>query len=251
MALKEQHTGPAMWDKKKTSTMEFLQSRKFLGTGTNTLESFLGQHRAAYATLQRCADNVNCQLPDERSRVQYLLDNIQADDSNVKAALSSIRMNDTPTGMRNNFEAAVAFLLPTDPVPKKGKGKRANAEISATAGESKHLGTHKAGRGSTGVDFRYYEPKEFRKLTQEQKDELMEYRRKKGMTPGKGAGSNKNKFKKSKLRAAISSAIKTELKGMLGSDDNSAPKNDSGTLEDLGKSVGDALVASLMSRAKD
>ena len=249
LALKEQHTGPAMWDKKKTTTMEFLQSRKFLGTGTITLESFLGQHRSAYVTLQRCADNVNCQLPDERSRVQYLLDNIQADDSNVKAALSSIRMDDTPTGMRNNFEAAVAFLLPTDPVVKKGKGKRTNAEISAAAGDAKQMGTLKAGRGSTGVEFRYYEPKEFRKLTQEQKDELMEYRKKKGQgTPGKGAGSPKGKAKKAKFRAAISSVVKKELKEMLSGEDKPDPKEESESLGELGKSVGEALVASLMSR---
>ena len=60
MALKEQHTGPAMWDKKKTAAMEFLQSRKFTGTTSMTLESFLGQYRVAYVTMRRCADNVCC-----------------------------------------------------------------------------------------------------------------------------------------------------------------------------------------------
>ena len=250
MALKEQHTGPAMWDKKKSTAMEFLQSRKFTGTTTLTLEAFLGQHRAAYVTLQRCADNVNCQLPDDRSRVQYLLDNIQVDDSNVKAALSSIRMDDTPTGRRNNFESAVAFLLPTDPVTKKGKNKRPSAEISATTGNPKSLGTHKPGRGETGVEFRYYEPKEFRKLTQEQKDELMEHRKKKGQgSPGKGARSDKQKSRKSKFNAAVSSAVKKELNGLLGSEEEDEPK-DERRGKDLTKYMGEALVASLRERNK-
>ena len=157
LALKNQYTGPAVWDKKKASAMEFLQSRKFTGTTNLTLEAFLGQHRSSFVTLERCADNVPCQLPDGRTRVQYLLDNIQVEDSNVKAALSSIRMDDTANGMRNNFELAVAFLLPTDPVEKKrAKSKRPIAEISAALAEDSRkqtLGTHKLARGATGVEF--------------------------------------------------------------------------------------------------
>ena len=130
------------------------------------------------------------------------MENIQVDDSNVKAALSSIRMDDTPAGRRNNFEAAVAFLLPTDPVAKKGKGKRPSAKTSAASGNPKQIGTLKPGRGSTGVEFRYYEPKEFRKLTKEQKDELIEHRRKEGQGAPKD-GPDKGRAKKKKFRAAI------------------------------------------------
>ena len=137
--------------------MEFLQGRKFTGTTNLTLEAFLGMHRSSFVTLQRCEEHVNCQLPDERSRVQYLLDNIQVEDSNVKAALSSIRMDDTANGMRNNFEAAVAFLLPTDPVEKKKSrgNKRPVVEVAAIDTGEKALGSHKLARGKTGVEFRY------------------------------------------------------------------------------------------------
>ncbi len=116
--------------------MEFLQSRKFTGTSNTILEAFLGQHRLTYITLERCTGHINCQLPDERSHVQFLLDNIQAEDSNVKAALLSICLDDTANGMRNNFKAAVSFLLLTDPVDKKrSKGKRPPAEVSAAEGD--------------------------------------------------------------------------------------------------------------------
>ena len=170
------------------------------------------------------------------------MENIQVDDSNVKAALSSIRMDNTPTGRRNNFEAAVAFLLPTDPVAKKGKGKRPSAKISITTASPKELGTLKPGRGSTGVEFRYYEPKEFRKLTKEQKDELIAHRKKEGQGAAKqGAGGPKGKARKKKFQAAISSAVKKELKGFLANEERPDPREDN----DLTKYMGEALVVFL------
>ena len=41
-------------------------------------------------------------------------------------------MDDSPNVLRNDSEATVALLLPTDPVPKKSKLKLSVAEISAT-----------------------------------------------------------------------------------------------------------------------
>ena len=45
---------------------------------------------------------------------------------------------------------------------------------SVTAG----AGKPNSGTGSTGVEFRYYKAAEFKKLSSEQKRELMEYRKK-------------------------------------------------------------------------
>jgi hypothetical protein len=194
--------------------MEFLQSRKFTGTSNITLEAFLGQHRSTYVTLERCAENINCQLPDERSRVQFLLDNIQADNSNVKAALSSIRLDDTANGMRNNFEAAVSFLLPTDPVEKKkSKSKRPLAEVSAAEGEEqpgkKTICNHRAGRGKSGVEFRYHTPHEYQSLSKEQRSELHAYRKQNPSEKGKG---KKSKDRKKRFKAAVSSLVQASLK---------------------------------------
>ena len=47
MALKDQFAGPAVWDKKKTNAVKFLQSRKFTGTTNITLEAFIGLHRSS------------------------------------------------------------------------------------------------------------------------------------------------------------------------------------------------------------
>ena len=48
--------------------------------------------------------------------------------------------DDTPNGLRNDFEAAVALILPTEPVPKKRKEKRSVAEIYTTAADENKTG---------------------------------------------------------------------------------------------------------------
>ena len=102
---------------------------------------------------------MHCLLPDERPRVQFNLENIQVGDTTVKATLSSIRLDDTPNGMCNNFEADVAFLLPTDLAEKKkAKNKCPIADVAAEEikGEEpaqpgpKKLGTLKSGHGAKG-----------------------------------------------------------------------------------------------------
>ena len=88
---------------------------------------------SSFHMLQRCAEHVQMELPNERTRVGYLLDNIDCSDKDVTTALSHIRLDDSATGMRSNFERSVAFLLPTDPVKKKKGGHKRNVgQISST-----------------------------------------------------------------------------------------------------------------------
>ena len=88
--------------------------------------------------LQRCSDNVQHQLPDKIQRVKWIMHNIDSEESDVQGALYSIRMDGKTTGLRNDSEAAVAFILPTDLVPKKRKEKRSVSGISpAKAYENK------------------------------------------------------------------------------------------------------------------
>ena len=57
-------------------------------------------------------------------RVKWILDNADHDNYDIRAEFSSIKMNESPNGLRNDSEAVVAFLLLIDPVPKKIKDKR-------------------------------------------------------------------------------------------------------------------------------
>ena len=214
-ALTAQFAGPAMWDKEARTSAEFLMSREWTGGTSLTLERFLGQHRAAYVALERCSQHVQCQLPDQRTRVGYLIENIKCNAAEVQAAVAAIRGDDIAgpplAGKRNNFEEAVAYLLPTDPVEKKSrKSKRGAAEISSTTAGSTPL---KSGVGKTGVALRYHSPKDYAKLTTEQRDELREHRRKNGKGNAASAsakGNEADKFTRSpkKLRSHISAVLK-------------------------------------------
>ena len=95
------------------------------------------------------------------------------------------------------------------------RGKRPIAVVAAAEAEEdgqehpapKKLNL-KTGRGSTGVEFRYYKPKEFNKLTKEQKHELMEHHKKHGLT-----GKDKKAGKKNKQRS-IASVARSTIKQM-------------------------------------
>ena len=195
LALKAQFAGPAHWDREVKNMNDFLLTNRWTGTTGFTLHQFLAKHRSSYNSLQRCAEHVAVELPNERTRVGYLLENIDCNDKNVTTALSHIRLDDTvdaagnPSGLRNEFEGAVAFLLPTDPVKKKRGAKRTPAQISATSGtasadKSDNSGVKKGKKskfkatyGKTGVELRYYKQKEWKKLSKEQQTEVIEHRR--------------------------------------------------------------------------
>ena len=95
-------------------------------------------------------------------------------------------VNADPTGLGNSFESTATHLMLADPIEKKVKSKRTpgGATISSTL----------AGRGSTGVDLCWCNSDEFKQLTQDQKDKLIEWQ-------GSDAGKVVIKANKSKARA--------------------------------------------------
>ena len=120
--------------------------------------------------MQASAEHVQYQLPNEHSRVGFLLEAIQCSDAGLQAAMASIKADNGPEGMRNNFEATAAHLLPYDPVAKKRSNgqKRGAAQISSVMDPTPNT-TKKPSIGKTGVHLRYYKTGEYRNLTNEQK----------------------------------------------------------------------------------
>ena len=53
--------------------------------------------------------HVQFQVPDERTRVAYLIDNIEHQDANLRASNAQIRTNSSRS--RNDFEKLVSILL--------------------------------------------------------------------------------------------------------------------------------------------
>ena len=128
---------------------------------------------------------------NERTRLGHLQENIEFK--------TSIHLDDSVNGMRNEFKRIVAFLLPTDPA--KNKKKRGHPQIShvsipRTAGKGKvrekgkwvNKALLKPSTSKTGVELRYYKYDEFYALTREQGDDLQDHRNSNGNYKGIWSG---------------------------------------------------------------
>ena len=69
--------------------------------------------------MSACAEHVQYQLPNERSHVGFLIDAIQFANAGLQATMASVKTDNGPHGLWNNFERAVSHLLPYGPVAKK------------------------------------------------------------------------------------------------------------------------------------
>jgi len=164
LAIVSSHAGVDKWETIQKDKLNWLMSSKWNGR-QNSLEIFTSLHRSAYAQLEEASEYVNFQIPNVHSRVGYLIDNITHNDPDLRAAIASIRLDSN--GMRDDFEGAVACLLPVCPYQKykrtngKERSQRNISEFSA-----------KAGKGDTGVEYRWYKKPEYEKLNKEQRVEL-------------------------------------------------------------------------------
>ena len=124
--------------------------------------------------MSACAEHIQYQLPNEHSRVGFLIDAIQCADAGLQAAMASVKTDNGPHGLRNNFERAISHLLPYDPVAKKRATgiKRGSAQISLAEvhdGPTTTIVTNdsKPSIGKTGVHLCYHKHHEYKKLPHE------------------------------------------------------------------------------------
>ena len=221
LAMVAQYAGKDKWEAEIKKATAVLHTRKWKASQNFTLEKFVGLHRNAFVTLTVCAEHVEYQLPNAYSRVGFVLDAIESDDAGLQAAMANI-MDDTGiNGKRGDFEAAVAYLLPKDPVVKKRNlshengGKRASADISDVSSGKAEVADFgsKPGIGKTGVHLRYHQTADYKLLSKPQQDELREWRlRKKGGGDPKAKASGSKKFRTDKaIAAAINKGIEEKL----------------------------------------
>ena len=142
-ALIRQYAGEDKWDAEILKQDNLLHTSQWKGQSNFSLERFIAQHRNAFVSMRQCAEHVSFQLPNEQTRVKYLLDAIHCNDAPLQAAMALVRNDTDPNGKMNSFEAAASYLLPKDPVAKKRVAgtKRGAAEISDTTAmyRSHHL----------------------------------------------------------------------------------------------------------------
>jgi hypothetical protein len=223
LALTNQYAGNDKWEAEIKRQEQLLHTRLWKGQSNFTLERFIAQHRNAFVSMQAAAEYVTYQLPNEHSRVGFLLDAIQCNDAGLQAAMASINTDKTPNGLRQDFEAAATHLLPYDPVQKKrvdhAGGKRGSADISDTTGDEANVSSFgaKKGTGSSGVSLRYHTKAEYVTLTKAQKNELREWRQK---NENKGSKDNSKDSKKPKydnnkaIAAAVEKKVAEKLKAI-------------------------------------
>ena len=225
LAIVGQYAGEDKWRALIKTSEDMIHNRRWKGSTTFSLEKFIGQHRAAFVSLSQCAEHVPYQLPNELSRVTYLLDNIECLDPPLQAAMALVRNDNGPTGKMNDFEATAAFILPHDPVAKKRtqaatSGKRvATAEISEATVNKDHTpatGAKVRVGPKTGVEFRFHTKAEYMALSKDQKAELKEYRdtreqsgQTRNLTTSKRGGKSNNQNTKGnkKMKTMIAEAV--------------------------------------------
>jgi hypothetical protein len=219
-ALLTQFAGDDKWDAEIKKQESLLHTRVWKGQSNYGLEKHCAAHRHAYVQLQAASEHIEYQLPNEHSRVGYLIDSIQNNDPGLQAGLANVRSDKGPEGMRGDFETMVAHILPYCPVTKKrtAGSKRDHADISVTfaEGESADISSFgsKSGVGKTGVHLRFHKHKEYQTLNNDQKAELKDWREKevaagRGGKPGgqmtrkKGKDNSSEKHINSRIDAAV------------------------------------------------
>ena len=217
LALKRQYAGKDKWQAEIKKQENFIHTRVWKGNTNFSLESFITQHCAAHVSLERCSQSVPHQLPNERTRVIYLMDPIQCSDAAMQAAIAHIKsQSEDPNGLGASFEDAAAYLLQFCPVSKKRKSssvdhnascvhmENSNSNNNNSQGKEKKL---KVNKGKTGVELRYYKPQEYRKLSEAQIEELRKWRTDNGLTRAQ------KKKGKDKVRDEVVAALKQIAKG--------------------------------------
>jgi hypothetical protein len=213
LALTSQYAGEDKWEMEIKKMDNLLHTRRWKGQSNFLLERHTQQHRNAYVSMTACAQHVDYQLPNEHTRVGYLIDSTESNDAGLQA-LGAIRNDKGVAGMRSNFESAVAHLLLMDPVTKRRSAgvKRGSADISNTTADIAGFGA-KPGLGKTGVHLGYYKDTECYKLNKDQQDELREWRKTadyQGKKPNKGTGGRPHKQARHD-KGALASAVEKKV----------------------------------------
>ena len=118
-ALVGQYAGIDKWEAEIKKQEQLLHACVWKGQSNFFLESFISQHHNAHVSMQACAEHVKYQLPNEHSRIGFLLEAIQNSNPGLQAAMSSVQTDTGDGGKQGDFEATAAHLLLYDPVAKK------------------------------------------------------------------------------------------------------------------------------------
>ena len=93
-----------MWEAKIKKQEQLLHTHIWKGQSNFSREHFISQHHNAYVSMLACAEHVQYQLTNEHSRIGLLINAIQCADAGLQAAMASVKTDNGPNGLQNNFE---------------------------------------------------------------------------------------------------------------------------------------------------
>ena len=135
--------------------MIFLINKKW-NVRIYSLEKYTGIHFTEYIQLEEAEEHVHFQFTTQHTWVGYLLEKNHNNDTDLLSALDGVQVNMNVT--RNDFELAVAFLLPVDPYDKhRSENNPRKPQISVITLKGR-------GHSKTGVDIRWYTKSEYTHL---------------------------------------------------------------------------------------
>ena len=111
LALTNQYAGNDKWEAEICKQDDLLHTHVWKGQSNFPLEGFIAQHQNAFVSMQQCAEHIAYQLPNELTRVGYLLEGIQCPDPGLQAAMASMQTDDGANGMRSDFLEVSSTLI--------------------------------------------------------------------------------------------------------------------------------------------
>jgi hypothetical protein len=70
--------------------VKLLHNRQWKGQSNFSLEKFMAQHHNAFVSMCQCAEHVTFQLPNERTMVFCLLDDVQGNKPGLQAPIAQV-----------------------------------------------------------------------------------------------------------------------------------------------------------------
>lgn len=198
------HSGTTKWndlaaesDKKATSLVWNGRSHRY------TLMMHINNLRTCHNNLLRANDHIEYAVPTETQRVERLLNSIQTNDPGLVSAKTTIRSSKDPNnGLYTDFERAADFILQVAP---KGRQGSRDHNISGVQQDFDDVEKPLSCGPKTGVELRYHSRKEFKALSNEERNELLELR------PPKKNNTN-NKRNKSRNEDSLNNALRNAKK---------------------------------------
>ena len=116
MAARTEWAGDDSWNAIIAKNREVYETAKFTGTGnTYSLRKHVSRFRVAFSQLQLANEQpgVSVTIPNDQTKVRYLLKSIECDNVGLKSRMEIVRSNDE---MKNNFNQMAQYLQEADPV---------------------------------------------------------------------------------------------------------------------------------------